>query len=504
MNNSNTQIISVILVLLVLTIRVIDYVYTPLFNPDKLEQLIAAQNWSEGNGISRAHWEKQDTLVKKFEPLIQWPPGYSLFTGILLKLGAPLYIVAFLPDLLSLAILSLFTFLFLSGFNFQSRITPVLIGCILLINSSISIRLTSVDFIAYTCFFGAMTLLILSVKKTFLVNGILAGLFLGCTIWFRYAYIPQVLVLLALGFIHQWKYNPNTLKKIWIPTSTITIFLIALYVLLFKTGNPGYIDQKPTGLLWDNLLKLHWSFLVDGIIGLEGITRILMAKLPVLNYLLQFTLFLIILGVILKIIRNKPKSRFPWPIVLSIIPVNLGLLIYLSLSNSPQTWMPGGWTFVQEVRYFAPSWVALFMVLVWYLSHKKSYLYEQVILVPVFLLTISDAVLYRKWKYSGVTNWELPGNHQIPEYLDFLRIAEMAKKNNQIPVQIPSDPYTSLIAELAGWTPIKSVSALESNVCILQYEIPLEDQEPNPGIGLEMNLSSGRIIYLTNPPHLWN
>ena len=48
MNNSNTRIGVILLVLIVLTIRVIDYVYTPLFNPDKLEQLIAAQNWSEG------------------------------------------------------------------------------------------------------------------------------------------------------------------------------------------------------------------------------------------------------------------------------------------------------------------------------------------------------------------------------------------------------------------------------------------------------------------------
>ena len=504
MNNSNTRIGVILLVLIVLTIRVIDYVYTPLFNPDKLEQLIAAQNWSEGNGISRAYWETQDSLVKKFEPLIQWPPGYSIFTGLLLKLGTPLYLTALLPDIVSLILLSIFSFLFLSVLHFQSRITAVLIWCILLLNSSIAVRLTSVDFIAYTCFFGALTLLIRSVQKTFFLNGILAGIFLGCTVWFRYAYIPQVLALLVLGIMHQWKYNPNTLKKVWLPATGITLFLVGLYVVLFKTGNPGYIDAKPTGLLWDNLLQIHWNFPVDGLIGLEGIVRILTGKLPVANYFLQFTLLLLILWVILLIIRNKPKSRFPWPLALSIIPINVGLLLYLSLTNSPQTWMPGGWTFVQEIRYYAPSWVAIFMMLVWYLSYKKSYLTELLIVIPFFLITISDAVLYRKWKYSGVTNWELPGNHQIPEYLDFLKIAEMAKKNKQIPVQISSDPYTSLIAELAGWTPVKSASILEPNICILQYQEPTENQQINPSIGLEMTLSSGRIIYLTNPPHLWN
>jgi hypothetical protein len=504
MNNSNTQIFSVLLVLMVFSIRVIDYVYTPLYNPDKLEQLIAAQNWAGGDGVSRAHWIQADTLSKVFEPLVQWPPGYSLLAGLLLKLGAPIYLAALLPDLLSLGFLSIFSLLFLSGFTFQSRISAVLIWSIFILNSAVAARLTSVDLIAYTCFFGALTLLILSVKKTYLLNGILAGIFLGCSIWFRYAYIPQVLALLCFGILHQWKYNPSTLKKIWIPASSITLILIGIYFLLFKIGNPGYIDEKSSGFFWKNLSNIHWSFPVDGLVGLEGYSRFITGKSALLNTLLLAFIVLLILGIGISILRKRPRSRFPWPLVLSIIPINVGLLAYLSLTNVPQTWMPGGWTFVQEIRYFAPSWAALSMVLVWYLSYQKSYLLEQLILVPLFFVCISDALIYRRWKYSGVTNWEKPGNHQIPEFNDFQRIADMAKKNGQIPTQIPSDPYTSLTAELAGWTPIHSVHTISSNVCILQYELPEGNQQPNHGIGLEMNLSSGRTIYLSNPPHLWN
>lgn len=500
----NRFIFSLILITLVLTIRIFDYCYTPLYNPDKLEQLIAAQNWAEGHGVTRATWTGEVTLKKTYEPLLQWPPGYSIFTGLFLKAGVNIYLAALLPDLLSLFFLSLYTLLFLSGFTFQWKYSGILIGSILLINSAIAARLTSVDLIAYTCFFGALSLLIISVKKTFLINGILAGILLGFTLWFRYAYIPQVFALLVLGILHQWKFNPSTLRKVWIPCSGITLTSILLYSLFVETGNPGYIDEKSSSLFWSNLQNLHWDFPADGLFGMEGIRRILYARSPIIYWIALGVLVGLISLILLTIIRKIPRSRFPWPLVLSIIPINVGLLVYLSLTNAPQTWMPGGWTFVQEARYFAPSWAAISMTLVWYLSYQKSETLEQLVLIPIFILVFVDATLYQKWRLGKIQSLELPSNKQIPEFNDFLRIAEMAKINSQIPVQIPTDPYTSLVAELAGWTPINSTLNLGSGVCILQFEIPPSNKDQNQKIGLEINLSSGRAIYLTNPPHLWN
>lgn len=504
MNNSNNNIFAFLLLLVILTVRTIDYTHTPLYNPDKLEQLIAAQNWAEGNGVSRAVWVGDDALRKEFEPLLQWPPGYSLFTGLLLKLGFDIYLAALIPDLLSLLFLVLYTLLFLSGFTFQWKLSGFLIASILLINTAIAERLTSVDLIAYTCFFGALSFLIISVKKTYLINGILAGLLLGLSIWFRYAYIPQVLALLGFGILHQWRYNRATIRKVWIPGTVITLFSILLYALLVQTGNPGYIDKEARGLFWTNLLSFHWHFPVKGLLGMEGIARLLLGKSAVIHLIFQFILTLIICSIALIIILKRYRSRFPWPFVLSIIPINVGLLVYLSLTNAPQTWMPGGWTFVQEIRYYAPSWAAISMTLIWYLSYKKSGTLEQLVLIPIFLMVMTDAILYHKWRFKDIKSWNVLSNTQIPEYNDFKRIAEMVKNNNQTPVQVSTDPYTSLIAELAGWTPLRSSLPLGPEVCILQYELNESDITANQKIGLEIHLPSGRAIYLTNPPHLWN
>jgi hypothetical protein len=292
--------------------------------------------------------------------------------------------------------------------------------------------------------------------------------------------------------------------KVWVPAGLTITLLFGTYFFLFKTGNPGYIDSESKGFYFSNLGKFNLNFLSESLTGMVGIERILSPRIPFLSLLLSIVLCGGILWVLYKIIVTAPKSRYAWPILGSVIIVNLLLLIYLSLTNSPQTWAQGGWTFVQENRYYAPSWIALWMLLTWYLSHRKSKYLEQMILIPFICFSVAEASLYRKWQYRQIDfskREELP---LVPDYSELKHIAIIAKSNQLITAQIPGDPYTSLVAELGGWIPVKAKTRLPEHVCLLQYPATPQDLDETNGLSLELYLKSGRIIYLINSPHLWN
>lgn len=498
--------LAIILVLLILVIRTVDYLYTPVFNPDKIEQLIAAQNWAEGNGVSRSHYEEDanGNLKKVFTPLIQWPPGYSLLTGILLKWGLSLFWSAAIPDLVCLILLGIFSFIYLSGISFQWGYSRLAVWAILMLNTAVCAYLTTVDLVAYTFFLGALVLLSQSVERPHITLGILSGLFLGITIWFRYAYIPQSFALLGAGLAHQYFFNRTAVFKVWIPALLSCAGMSALCFLLYDTGNPGYIDEQKSSWYWDNLKRLHWYFPMDSLYGGVALLRKLSGIHTILGMAIQGIATAIIVASAGIILLKRPVSRFPWPVIITVVPVNVGLLIYLSLTNAPQTWTAAGWTFVQEYRYYAPSWAALFLLLTWYLSNQKSKRMEYVLLLPLLILVAIETGMYRNWKYKTIERNAPPGDLSIPELSEFRKMADLAEIKKLIPVQQPGDPYASLIAELAGWIPLKKIPENMQSICLLQFESPGEISNELQIPGLELNMRSGRIIYLTNPPQLWN
>lgn len=498
--------LAILLVMLILVIRAVDYLYTPVFNPDKIEQLIAAQNWADGNGVSRIHYEMDSTgnLQTVFEPLVQWPPGYSIITGLLLKWGLSLFWAAAIPDLICLMFLGIFGFIYLSGISFQWGYTRLVVWVILILNTAVCAYLTTVDLVAYTFFLGALVLLSQSVERPHLVLGVLSGLFLGTTVWFRYAYIPQSFALLGAGLVHQYFFNRSAVLKVWVPALISCAGMTVLYLLLYKMGNPGYIDEQKSGWYWANLKRIHWAFPMDSLYGGVALLRKFSGIHGIFSLVIQGIATAMIVALAGIILLKRPVSRFPWPVIFTVVPVNVGLLIYLSLTNAPQTWTAEGWTFVQEYRYYAPSWAALFLILTWYLSNQKSKRLEYVVLLPLLFLATLETGLYRNWKYKNIQTEISPGDLLIPELNEFRKMADQAKRKNLIPVQQPGDPYASLIAELAGWIPLKEVPENMQSLCLLQFESPGEISDDLQTPGLELNLNSGRTIYLTNPPHLWN
>ncbi|HWR32103.1 MAG TPA: hypothetical protein VN451_01145, partial [Chitinophagaceae bacterium] len=70
--------ISVLIILLVIVARIIQLTFFYNMNVDGMYQVLAMQNFVDGHGISISHVQPADLSTIVYQPLINWPPGYSL------------------------------------------------------------------------------------------------------------------------------------------------------------------------------------------------------------------------------------------------------------------------------------------------------------------------------------------------------------------------------------------------------------------------------------------
>jgi hypothetical protein len=70
---------------------------------------------------------------------------------------------------------------------------------------------------------------------------------------------------------------------------------------------------------------------------------------------------------------------------------NVLLLVCLSLTNPMQTWAKDGWTFVQEARYYVPSWLSLWIAGMISLREKDGrQLWNSIVYwIPTILLAVN-------------------------------------------------------------------------------------------------------------------
>src|SRR5687768_13968635 len=70
------------------------------FETDKSYQAIAAMNLVEGNGLTIGKADVTDLTRIHFEPVIGWPPGYSLFIAFFYGISGDLKGASLLSDVL--------------------------------------------------------------------------------------------------------------------------------------------------------------------------------------------------------------------------------------------------------------------------------------------------------------------------------------------------------------------------------------------------------------------
>ncbi|HEX7846575.1 MAG TPA: hypothetical protein VF476_12310 [Chitinophagaceae bacterium] len=336
------------------------------FGGDKSYQLVAAKNLLAGNGITIGQVSLSDLSTISYQPLVGWPPGYTIAVAPLLWLFNGDYQLA----ALSFDLLCLIPF-----FYFLLRLSDFLItekwlrNLFILFTGLFIYPATSklgTDLFSFSCMMGAFYYLLQLMEKPGRRYVFLTALTLFLAGLFRYNYIPVAMaipvLLLIAAFVNkkkEWKISAFYLGAI-----LIGLFSLLLLFQYYYTGAATYIRKTETGFYGDHLLDVHpivlssladietWLGFFSRATGTDYISnRTIISDI-------SFILFLLLLLYSMAwLVRKKLKladrsDNFisaGTGISLSIIAV----LAYLAASNAMLHWASGEeWTYLLEHRYF--------------------------------------------------------------------------------------------------------------------------------------------------------
>ena len=185
-----------------IAVRIIQLIFFYNIRVDGMYQVMAMQNFVDGHGVSLSKVLSSDLSTPVYEPLINWPPGYSL-------LLSPFYILFnhnYIAAGLALDILAAITLIFICRRILKLLETPLYLVNIFTLLTGFFIYyfyfIASSDAIAITFFLMAVyfTLVLLnkgrrSAKTT---AAIIISLFLCGFI--KYLFIPVVFIIPVFGF----------------------------------------------------------------------------------------------------------------------------------------------------------------------------------------------------------------------------------------------------------------------------------------------------------------
>ena len=205
---------------------------------------------------------------------------------------------------------------------------------------------------------------------------LLVSLLLALSGWIRYAYMPFMWLFPILYGCYA--FGKVGIKYAWPSLLCLLCFpmLFGIYALLHPSPLP-FLNEQGKTLFWNHLTHMdlfplkalfyfnasHLSWLADS------------SRLPVKFWsLLGASLSTGILLLAGYAWWNRARKGWEWWSFLfsGIFMVNVGLLVYLSLTTPPETdWLPF-WTFVMETRYYAPSQYVIGLTLLYLASNSYS------------------------------------------------------------------------------------------------------------------------------------
>lgn len=408
--------ISFLIVLAAITGRTIQLIFFHNIRVDRSFQLMAMQNLVHGHGVSLAHVLPSDLSATIYEPLIKWPPGYSL-------LIAPFYLL-FNQDyfLASLIVEILFAIVLIV---FCRKILSVLEVPVYLINGFTLLCgffiyefyvITNTDAITATFFIAALyfALLVLKSQENRFRNLLLLTVLLYACGLLKYLFIPVIFIVPVFLLLYGFLKNDKTRKK----AGAIVFFALAAGIcalLIYQKSVGGaatYISQPERGFFPANLLSffpyLPASFIKPGTIETAGAPGAVMdgfraVHLVMLCAILAAFVFLFSKK---KFQSHLLKTSFFGISFLVTAAISL-VLMFLSVRVAKEETFPGVfWTYVEEARYYGAA-VILIQLSVFLLcsfhSVKKGVRYLLFFLMLLFAVEIAHGVFFdlkRIWLFQ--------------------------------------------------------------------------------------------------------
>ena len=413
------RIVLLLACLTVILARVENALRNPVFNIDKLNQLAGAINLLEGHGVSYAYAEAQAPTVIRYEAITHWPPGYSWLAAIGIFLTGNLYDAVILNDLFFVLLQLVSAAWLISLLPGMSSYARMLWFCAFALNTSLVYTNTSVDTAAMGGYTLALACVLYSLQQPTgsLWAGITAGIALTFCLVMRYAYLPQAFLIPAmLALIFFIERNKDQLMFLVALTATLLTGFAVYWLLKPGSGmQPDFVEAR--GFFPEHLLHFDYGFIYRGFFSVREWRLLVAAQFGSAGAIFKVAVLITrvaalitgmaaMLALILSLVRevsrlcNKRRivmsaafgnsSAFPL-LLFGSMGCNVLLLVCLSLTNPMQTWAKDGWTFVEDARYYVPSWLSLWIAGMISLREKDSRpLWNGIVYwTPIILLAIN-------------------------------------------------------------------------------------------------------------------
>jgi hypothetical protein len=347
--------------------RVIQLIYFYNIRVDASYQVMATQNLVYGHGISLSRVLPSDLSLTIYEPLINWPPGYSL-------LLVPFYVLFnhnYIAAGITLDILAALILIFSSRSTLKILNTPVYLINIYTLFTGFFIYyfyyVASSDAIAIPFFIAGLflTLLLLKrdqhwIKKTIGISGCL----FVCA-FTKYLFMPVVFIIPMFLIIKGFADRNALIKKAGIYTFLfLTICTSALLIYQkYISGSATYIAAPGRGFFIEHLLGAY-PFFPASFIKPDTIALFFQHQSAVETHVLHLfqwihlLFILVIITCAIWMISRKGFKRISlaqsfFYIAFFVSLTITILLIILSIRVAKEEISPGSlWTYIQEPRYY--------------------------------------------------------------------------------------------------------------------------------------------------------
>lgn len=386
--------------------------------PDKCRQLHAAYHIIEGKGNIHCEADTNNITKNVYWTEYGWPVGYALTLakiqtiGGLTMLQADLFFDIFATFLLIVSIL-----LLLQIIEYERKYQIILI-------LFLAISFTPFHFLSSTCLISlalyllAIDILLYQEKKggRWEISAFVIGILLYLTLFFRYAYYPLLLLFpMYMGLkmwqesrINSYSFIDNVirfLKNKALPFLKIQTFYI-LPILFLQKITLFYYPGEATGstksyaflfqptIYWGNLWKTD-GFLIQSLFYISPIQMFLektketeLVSFVIAKIALLLTLIaLFYYGKNLKSIwQTTLAQKSAYVVGFLTFLLNVGMLFIMALFIAPmEAGIFHNYTYIQETRYFAPTFIFLLLFVV---SQVEKNTFFRYLLYATFLYAI--------------------------------------------------------------------------------------------------------------------
>ena len=394
------------------------------FAPDKVRQIVAAQSLLAGNGLSVPEIDLQDFAQVDYRPVVGWPPGYSLLIASILPFVRDVWWSALIVDVCATVLFFASWFYILEAMSrvitLEARV--LVWGFWALFHSPLE-TLTSTDALSLAMLSGAMALTIHAIRDrssgrwTLIAAGALA---VGSAA-VRFMYWPLAAAVPA-GLLGPAFRDHTRLKRAGV---TVAVLVVAGTLIVgashrISTGHTtflsNYYGPSDVGLHWRNLLRVG-AFPAEAL-GVAGVwphlgLRLKLQQLhPLLSTLLVPGLSLFVCGaslVSLIDIRAASHRRadtdalvqtYLWTTALVVSVLTVGTIFLLSLMfpiNVSKVFQRDPyWTYVEELRYYAPVSLFMFISIACLVQKRNSVIRRALAAVGILAVLFGSSVAARE------------------------------------------------------------------------------------------------------------